>query len=386
MRSSQPELQPSPRKRAGGGLWRPAAKYPGSHSPPPARSSKKFHQPKTKQQNNDRKTKTMNAMIENEIRAERPLERDNGQIAPGQLCLANESRFNATFFSEPLTAYATGWREPNDLEALLDFIAPPVQVGRRFEYKKGDNSESFLIDTDDVRAIGADFKRVEFKGSSQNDKTLNRGLTLRIDLDMAGEMPNWRELHTARLVQRVLRSELKRALDLIITNAANTAKTWDTTAGKDPDQDILNELIAGVDAAGVRPNRILFGEIAWHKRLLAHRAQASAGGYASAGLTPGELAGFLGVEGVRVSRERYQSAVAAKTKIVPDVVVMFTGQDGATPEDPTNAKRFWSAVEGGGKFRVYEQAISAKVIDLTVEHYSNTLITSSAGLRKLTIT
>ena len=47
------------------------------------------------------------------------LERDNGQIQPGQVCLANESRFNSAFFSEPLTAYATGWRDPNQLEAIL---------------------------------------------------------------------------------------------------------------------------------------------------------------------------------------------------------------------------------------------------------------------------
>jgi hypothetical protein len=120
--------------------------------------------------------------------------------------------------------------------------------------------------------------------------------------------------------------------------------------------------------------------------MLAHRAQASAGGYASAGLTPQELAGFLGVEGVRISRDRYQSSASAKTKIVPDIVLVFYGQEGATTEDATHAKRFWSAVEGGGKYRVYEQQVSSKIVDLTVEHYSNVLITSTVGLRKLTIT
>src|SRR5437868_38956 len=113
------------------------------------------------------------------------LERDNGQILPGQVCLANESRFNSAYFSEPLTAYATGWREPNNIEALLDFIAPPVQVGRRFEYKKAENNEAFLSDADDSRAIGADFKRVEYRGSTINDKTTNHGLTSRVDLAMA---------------------------------------------------------------------------------------------------------------------------------------------------------------------------------------------------------
>jgi hypothetical protein len=314
------------------------------------------------------------------------LERDNGQIQPGQVCLANESRFNAAFFSEPLTAYATGWRDPNNLESLLDFVASPVQVGRRFEYKKADNAEAFLSDQDDVRSIGADFKRVEFKGSTQTEKTLNKGLTVRVDLDVAGEMPNWRELYTARLLQRLLRNEFRRGMELILAAANNTAKTWDTTAGKDPDQDILSELMSSVDAMGVRANRVLFGDVAWHKRMLAHRAQASAGGYASAGLTPQELAGFLGVEGVRISRDRYQSTASAKTKIVPDIVLVFYGQEGATTEDATHAKRFWSAVEGGGKYRVYEQQVSSKIVDLTVEHYSNVLITSTVGLRKLTIT
>jgi hypothetical protein len=313
------------------------------------------------------------------------LERDNGQIQPGQVCLANESRFNSAFFSEPLTAYATGWRDPNGTEALLDFIAPPVQVGRRFEFKKAENAEAFLLDADDLRAIGSDFKSVEYKGSTQNEKTPNKGLTARIDLDLVGEMPNWRELYTARLLQRLIRSELRRAMDTILAAATNTAKTWDTTAGKDPDQDILTELLATVDAMGLRANRVVFGDVAWNKRLLTHRAQSTAGGYASAGLTPAELAGFLGVEGIRISRERYQSSASAKSKIVPDVVLLFYALDGATPDDATHAKRFWSAVEGGGKYRVYEQQTSAKIVDLTVEHYSTVVVTSSVGLRKLTI-
>lgn len=314
-----------------------------------------------------------------------PLARDNGSIIPGQVCLANESRFNSTFFSEPLTAYATGWRDQASIESLLDFIAPPVQTGRRFEFKKADNAEAFLSEADDLRAIGAEFKRVEFKGTSAQDKTMNKGLTIRIDLDLSGSMPNWQEIYTARLLQRLLRNELRRAVSLLSSAAANTNKTWDATAGKDPDQDILAELLTATDDSGVRPNRLLFGDAAWNKRLLAHRAQASAGGYASAGLAPDELAGFLGLDGVRISRERFQSTATAKSKITPDVVILFHALDGATIEDPSHLKRFWSAVEGGGKYRVYLQTINAKMVDLTVEHYSNILATSTIGLRKLSI-
>lgn len=310
---------------------------------------------------------------------------DSGNNPAGQICLANEARFTSAFASEPLTAYATGWADQNNIEKTLDFLFPPVQVSRRFEFKKADNSEAFLSEADDLRAIGADFKHVEYRGTTALEKTLNKGLTIRVDLDQVAGMPNWRELYTARLLQRVLRSELRRAITAISGAAINTAKTWDITAGKDPDQDVLNELTTATDASGVRPNRLLYGDAAWNKRLLAHRAQASAGGYASAGLTLRELAGWFGIDGVHVSRERYQSSASAKSKVVSDIVLAFYAEESMSPDDPSNTKRFWSPVEGGGKYRVYEQPVSSKLVDLTVEHYSNVIVTSALGVRQLTI-
>src|SRR5687768_3687158 len=109
--------------------------------------------------------------------------RDDGSLLPGPLSLANESRFNSSFFSQPLTTYAVGWRDPNNVEKTLHFLTPPIRVGRRFEFKQTDNSEAFLSELDDTRALGADFKRVEYKGSTVVDKTHNRGLTMRIDVD-----------------------------------------------------------------------------------------------------------------------------------------------------------------------------------------------------------
>jgi hypothetical protein len=70
--------------------------------------------------------------------------------------------------------------------------------------------------------------------------------------------------------------------------------------------------------------------------------------------TPEELAGFLGVDGIRISRERFQSSASAKSRVTPDLVLLFNGLDDVTVDDPTHAKRFWSATESGGKFRVYE--------------------------------
>jgi hypothetical protein len=66
-----------------------------------------------------------------------------------------------------------------------------VQVGRRFEWKKAVNAEEFYSETfDDARSIGGDFKKVEFKGTSVNDKTLNKGLTIIVDIDEVAETPD----------------------------------------------------------------------------------------------------------------------------------------------------------------------------------------------------
>jgi hypothetical protein len=340
----------------------------------------------------------MNTVIENNtglanagpalVRAFAPGERlpvDTGSNPAGQICLANEARFTSSFASEPLTNYATGWMDTNNIEKTLDFLFPPVQAPRRFEFKKADNAEAFLSEADDQRAIGADFKHVEYKGTSALEKTINKGLTIRVDLDQVAGMPNWRELYTARLLQRLLRNELRRAVSAATAAATNTAKTWDTTNGKDPDQDVLTEIATATDTAGVRPNRILYGDGAWTKRLLSHRAQSTAGGYGSAGFNFAELAAWFGVDRVMTSRERWQNTTTTKTKVLSDVVLLFYGEDGLTMDDPSNTKRFWTPVEGGGKYRVYEQPVSSKLVDLTVEHYSNVVVTSSAGLRTLTI-
>lgn len=309
----------------------------------------------------------------------------NDGMKVGDIGLANEARFTSRHYSEPLTTYVTGWRDPNNIEDTLNFIAPPVQVGRRFEFKKANNAEEFLSEADDVRAIGAAFKRVEFTGTSVTDKTINKGLTIRLDYDEISDMPGLREQAVRRLKQRILRNELRRVVTVVAAAANNTAKTWDTTAGKDPDQDVLTELIAAVDQSGVRPNRLLYGDVAWNKRGLSHRAQTTASGFSSSGMTVDQVAGLLGVDRIMVSRERYQSAAATKSKVTPDIVLFFFAQNDVAVDDPSNVKRFWSACEGGGMFRVYEQQVNMKFTDITVEHYSNCIVTSTTGLRKLTI-
>ena len=57
-------------------------------------------------------------------------------------------------------------------------------------------------------AIGADFKAVKYTGADVTDKTINRGLTLIVDLDNvantgvgAGQVPGWQQNAVAKLTQ-----------------------------------------------------------------------------------------------------------------------------------------------------------------------------------------
>lgn len=308
------------------------------------------------------------------------------QLTHGQIALANETRFNQAFFSQPLTTYAVGWRDPGQLDAALEFFAPRVPVPRRFEYAEFINAEEFYSDSadDDLRAPRGDFKRVEYTSRKTNAKTDNRGLTIRVDLDEVGEMPGWEEMYTSKLIRRLKRNALRRAVTLLSAAATNTAKTWDATAGKDPDQDVLSDLITAADTSGVRPNRIGYGDTAWNKRGLSHRAQDSAGGFASAAMNEGQVSGLLSVDQVFVSRERYASSASAKTQIVNNLVLMFMAAAGQTPEDASNIKRFVTPA-GSGDVRVFTEQVGAKCYDITVEHYDLVKVTSTLGIRKFTV-
>lgn len=311
---------------------------------------------------------------------------DDGRFVHDRIVAANDARFTESYFSEPLTTYAVGWRDPNDIEKTLEFYAPAVPTPRRFEYASFTNAEEFYQDgDDDLRPIGADFKQVEYTATKVNSKTENRGLAIAVDLDEVADMPGWREMKTAKLVRRLRRNSLKRAIALLSAAAVNTAKTWDVTAGKDPDQDVLNELITGTTASGIRPTRVGLGDTSWSKRMLSHRAQLSAGGFASATLTPDQVAAWLNVDQVLVSRERYQSAAATKSEIVANLVLMFMAMSGADTEDASNIKRFQSPVMGGGFLRVYEQQVGPKKYYISVELYEKTVITSTLGIRQFTV-
>jgi hypothetical protein len=304
------------------------------------------------------------------------------------------SMFNAdiateAFFSTPLTDYAVDFSDMADLDAELEFFAPGVEVTPRFEYSVHDSAEAFLSDgDDDERPAKTDFKEIEETESKVNAATVNRGLQITLDMDKIRGRKDWEEHYTQKLLRRIKRNQLRRAVALISAAATNTAKTWDTSAGKDPDQDVITERVVSGDLSGISFNRVGYGDTAWSKRGISHRAQNSAGGFASAMLTPETLAGILGVDEVIKSNARYTSSANAKSQILGNLVLMFNASAGVDTEDSSNIKRFYSMgapEEGGGIYQVYSARISAKRHVIAVGHYEKQAITSTLGIRKFTV-
>lgn len=300
----------------------------------------------------------------------------------GAIMVANEARFTSAHFSTPLTAYAAGYRDPLNLDAILDRIAPVVPVSRRFEFKKADNAQAFLSDIDDIRAIGSAFKRVEYTGESVNEKTLNKGLTTRVDHDDVAD-DNWREQKVAMLQQRILRNELRRAIASINAGASNTAVNW-VASTPNPDKDIRAALLASADITGIRPNVVLIGDAAWEGRRNAYEALNTPKAGKAADMTPQQLATSIMVDLVEVLTARYQVSATAKAQIVSNLVFSYLAQQGVSKDDPSAVKRFTSPARGGGRWGVYVQEYE-KFTDISVELYSNIVVTGT-GIQKLTVT
>ncbi|MDE6576221.1 MAG: hypothetical protein K2L24_02375, partial [Opitutales bacterium] len=252
------------------------------------------------------------------------LPKDDGFQDCGTVCAANESRFTAAHYSEPLTAFTVGWKDREEIEEVLNFIAPVVPVARRFEFKIADPNEAFLSETDDIRSIGSSFKRVEFTGTSVTSKTYNKGLTVRVDHDdVAGD--DWRERYVQLLLQRLYRNELRRAISALAANAVSVKEQykWGTTGTPNPDADIRAELEAATDLTGIRPNRVIIGEGAWDMRSNAYDCQDNAGANRSASLTLEELSRKLFVDETRVISARYRSGDAKQEAFLGNKIYTF---------------------------------------------------------------
>jgi|GEM_PF-460994 len=333
-----------------------------------------------------------NALLAKEARLSHLPEHD-GHFVDGRVMGFNASLFAQDNFSEQLTGYATGYKDPEDIEASLQFFAPSLPSPNIAEYNTFESAEEFLSDgaDDDLIGVGGDFATVRYNSGKDLKQLQNRGLAMDISEAKFDATPNAEQVYVARLIRRLNRNSLRRSITLLSAAATNTGKVWSTAAGKDPDQDVKSELILAQDTSGIRPNRIGYGETAFDLRCVSHRAQNTAGGYASGAMTPDQVASFLTVDEVKISKERFATSATAATlgQILSNKVLMFYATDEATEEDPTNIKRFTGRVaarHGGGAYAVHMRQVADKGWRIAVEKYELLVITSTLGIRQFTCT
>ena len=86
----------------------------------------------------------------------------------------------------------------------------------------------------------------------------------------------------------------------------------------------------------------------------------------------------------RSAKSATKAAQAKKQLVTNDIVLAYNAETGATRDDPSNIKRFVTPMPEGD-FRVFRREVSSDLVEITVSHYSNIVLTSSAGVRKITV-
>jgi hypothetical protein len=315
--------------------------------------------------------------------ASAPAYHQGQSLSHGAITTANASLFVEGHFSEPMTNYATGWTDPAGYDAASEFLAPSVDAGSElYEHIVYDNAEAFLSDSsfDDLRAINADFKVVDYTEAKTRREIPNRGLRMVLDWDRIKNKANWQQVYTSRLLQRLQRNAFRRKYALALAASTSVAITWGTT--QDPDIDIANQAAISGDASGITPNRALWGLQAKLLRLTCCGAQNNAAGFGGRSMTAEEASQKAGLQAL-VDESRYQAG-ATKARIVGSKVLLFNAM-GPSGEDPSNFKSARGTTMQGGRYAVYIRQISVKQWEIVVETYETEFVATTLGARVLNI-
>lgn len=310
-------------------------------------------------------------------------------FTPRRVLAFNASQFSVNNPNEFLSNYAVRFSDPlqAQLQSLRNQLAPEVMSNNSayVTYAVYGFTDAFLAmdnPLDVRRGIGADFTTIGNTSKNLVSQQLPEiGLAIEVDEEEELLDADWQQRKVAFLLGILDRSELRAALALAVAGATNVAKTWDASAGKDPDQDIATE----INAMQIPPSNIWIGPGAAIKRMLAHRAQNTAGGFASASLTPEGLGALFNAQ-VEVPRNRYASGAGVTSQIMGSVVLMFSASPGMSRDDFSNLKTFTAPARNGQRRAVYVRQVGDKRWRIAVTTGKRLIaLTSAIGLETMTI-
>lgn len=310
-------------------------------------------------------------------------------FAPNRVLAFNASQFTANAPNEFLSNYAVRYSDPlqQALQGLRDQIAPEVMSNNSayVTYPVYGFTDAFLaMDNalDVRRGVGADFTTLGNTSKSMvSQKMPEIGLAIEVDEEEELLDPDWQQRKVAFLLGILDRTELRQAIALLVAGATNVNKTWDTTAGKDPDMDVITE----INAMMIKPNNIWYGPGAATKRLLALRAQNLAGQAFSSTMTMEQLSGMFNAS-VQVPQPRYASAASVTSPIFGAVVMLFTAMPGMSRDDFSNLKTFTAPARNGQRRAVYVRQVGDKRWRIAVTTGKRLVaLTSAIGLETITV-
>lgn len=302
---------------------------------------------------------------------------------------ANDGNLNASplGLSQPLTQYSTGITDAENLEAVLESIAPAVVVGApTFIYTVETEAEEMQKHTlqQITRPIGGEFPVVKITGSQENGRCENIGLVSYIDINQGGMLPAIQQQEVRRLRNIILRSQIADALAKIDAAAiAESGSNWGAS-GADPDSDIDEMIDNGGKASGVDNNVVIFGRGSFMKRRKSYRKESRTNGGEHAILTPDQLRDVYQVDRVINLRTLYRSSATAMTALLDNTVYTLDNRSGLSLSDSSNIKRF-TYVDANGPLRVWIEVQSHRV-KIIVDAHATTEITRTLGIRKRAVT
>jgi len=309
----------------------------------------------------------------------------------GSVCLANDSLLRQTDRIEELTMFAASYDSMvgNRLTVLRDFLVPtrptPTRQARLTTYDETEPWET--VDYNRAkRGLMGDFAEVRQRKASKADFQIpNRGLSVVLDKDELKTQPEWQQVHTKWLIDLLTRATVLEAVDVFTAAAVANGMVWNVNTN--PDLMVMNEVLAIANITGFYPQNAAYGDAAVLQRRLAYEPQFNAGALArAAAYTEAELAAAIGIPNVLINAERYQSSAAAKSEIIGQNLLLFTGIKDAGPMDPSNVVRHVvSGAFGGGDYAVYVTELGVKKFVLTVENYEYLHTQHTTGIEKIAI-
>lgn len=309
----------------------------------------------------------------------------------GQITVANSALNYGGSFTESITGYLAGLPSDDETDSL-EALIPSIQTNDFFRFLKADD-DAYLTEADDsdIRARGAAFKRVQYKGTQVVDETSQKGLTMRVehkDLPKAdgSVIPGWENMYATELRKRLVRADKYRGIAAINAAAIDAAITF--SAATNPDGLLRAMVQLTRSATGRLPTHCVIGNASWQGRVDAYEAAArvNVGAVNHADYDEAALARYLRVGKVIIEDGMKQATIGGtKTDQLGLVNYSYSAATSKIMGDPSNVFRAWSPVKGGGEWAVSIQEFDVYT-DITVWHESKIVIPQTTGIRKTTVT